>query len=98
MLKRLLGMVMSKLCPVGTQACPVGPLESESVSPAYDVVNCGGCQSNAEGVACSNHPDVRGAAGMHGVYQIYSCHHGYTLKNGDCVRSRVRIKATAVKS
>nr|GAT54389.1 predicted protein [Mycena chlorophos] len=89
---------VSKLCPVGTQACPVGPLEYECVSPAYDVDNCGGCASTGEGVACGDYPGVRGAACMLGVCQIYSCHHGFTLTNEDCIRSRARIKAMAAKS
>ncbi|KAJ7074512.1 hypothetical protein C8F01DRAFT_1100716 [Mycena amicta] len=87
----------SKLCPAGTRTCPVGPLEYECVSPAYDVDNCGGCASTGEGIACGDYPGVRGAACMEGVCDIYSCHHGYTLFNGDCVRSRVRVKATVVK-
>ncbi|KAJ7234750.1 hypothetical protein B0H12DRAFT_154131 [Mycena haematopus] len=85
-------------CPPGTRACPVGLFgsEYECVSPDEDVDNCGGCASTGEGVACGDYAGVRGAACAEGACEVYSCLHGYTLDDGECVRARTsfRIKGT----
>ncbi|KAJ7097577.1 hypothetical protein C8R44DRAFT_367494 [Mycena epipterygia] len=78
------------VCPAGTRACPVGKFEFECVSPTLDVDNCGGCVSTGQGVACGDYPGVRGAACAEGICDVYSCHYGYTLANGECVRRQKR--------
>ncbi|KAJ6551145.1 hypothetical protein B0H19DRAFT_1156627 [Mycena capillaripes] len=87
-------------CPAEMRACPVGILEYECVSPALDVDNCGGCASTGEGVACGDYPGVRGAACVEGVCEVYSCFRGYTLADGECIRSptRTRVKTKTAAS
>ncbi|KAJ7489139.1 hypothetical protein FB451DRAFT_1390313 [Mycena latifolia] len=92
-----LGAEAAQVCPAGTRACPVGKLEFECVSPDVDIDNCGGCASTGEGVACGDYPGVRGAACVDGTCDVYSCHPGYSLAQGECVRrsGRKREKATS---
>ncbi|KAJ7767965.1 hypothetical protein DFH07DRAFT_313188 [Mycena maculata] len=88
--EQMLAMEADKLCPPGMHACPVGRLEFECVIPALDVDNCGGCVSTGQGEACGDYPGVRGAACVEGACDVYSCHPGYALLNGQCIRKKDR--------
>ncbi|KAJ6598195.1 hypothetical protein DFH09DRAFT_1131219 [Mycena vulgaris] len=86
----------TEVCPAGTSACPVGKLDFECVSLDLDLDNCGGCVSTGEGIACGDYPGVRGAACVSGTCDVYSCHPGYTLAQGECVRRSARKRGGVV--
>lgn len=78
-----------KNCPNNEIACPLSHGGFECVDPDVAIDNCGGCASTPKGVNCFNMtmPGLKNMGCNAGTCQAISCHKGYRLLDGKCIRN-----------